>query len=398
MPYDLIPHEEVRNRIEKLQNKMKEVHLEGTLLTRNVDIYYYSGSMQNSILFVPVEGEPVLFVKKSIIRAKEETPFITEEMPSLKLLPTLIKKRGAAIEKLGLDLDVLPYNQFVRYQKAFLETAFTDISSITRLLRSVKSEYEIELIRQSAKVVDEMIREIPAILKKGMTELELTTQLEKLGREKGHIGYIRTRSYNMELVLGMVASGKSAAVATSFDGPAGGVGITPAFPQGSGWKEVSENEPIIIDVAVAKNGYIIDQTRMAVIGELDQELEKAYELSLQIIKETEMNAKPGTLWSEHYIRALDMVEEAGMKDYFMGFKDDQAKFLGHGVGLELDELPVLAKGLDQPLEEGMVIAVEPKFTFPEKGVIGIENTYVVRKNGLEQLTLSAEKIIQLAKS
>lgn len=398
MPYDLIPHEEVSNRITKLQNKMKEVHLEGTLLTRNVDIYYYSGSMQNSILFVPDEGKPVLFVKKSIIRAKEETPFIAEEMPSLKLLPELIKKRGIAISKLGLDLDVLPYNQFVRYQKVFSETSFSDISPITRLLRSVKSEYEIEMIRQSAEVVDEMIREIPVILKRGMTELELTAQLEKLGREKGHIGYIRTRAYNMELVLGMVASGKSAAVATSFDGPAGGVGITPAFPQGSGWKKVEENEPIIIDVAVAKNGYIIDQTRMAVIGELDQELEKAYELSLRIIKETEINAKPGTLWSEHYIRALNMVEQAGMKDYFMGFKDDQAKFLGHGVGLELDELPVLAKGLDQPLEEGMVIAIEPKFTFPEKGVIGIENTYVVRKNGLEQLTVSSEKIIKLPKS
>jgi len=395
MSYVLTPNDELLNRVHRLQKKLVEKKLDGTFLTKNVEIFYYSGSMQNSMMFVPAEGEPILFVKKSIARAKKETPFLVEPMPSFKHLPQQLKSKGITLEQIGIELDILPYNQFQRFQRVFSETKLVDISPITRLQRSIKSEYEINLIRQSAKVVDEAVQMLPQIIKPGMTELELTAILEKIVRERGHIGYMRTRSYNMELVLGMVASGRAAALPTSFDGPAGGEGITPAFPQGSGWKKLEVNEPIIIDIAAAINGYIIDQTRMAVIGELDSELEHAYQVALEIKKETEKNAKPGTLWSAHYLHALEIVKKAGLIDYFMGYKEDQAKFLGHGVGLELDELPVLARGLDNPLEEGLVIAIEPKFTFPDKGVIGIENTYVVRADGLESLSISSEEVIKI---
>ncbi len=398
MSYLLTPKDEVLQRVSHLQKELSFKKMDGALITHNVDIYYYSGSMQNSMVFIPIEGEPILFVKKSLERAKKESPFKVESMTSLKLLPEQIRGFGYKLEMIGTELDVLPVNQYKRIQKVFEGSSILDISNIIRQQRSIKSSYEIELIRESAVVVNDAINEIPNMIKLGMTELQLTSELEKFVRDRGHLGYVRTRSYNMELVLGMVASGKSAALPTSFDGPAGGEGITPAMPQGSGWKKINKNEPILIDIAAALNGYIIDQTRMAVIGELDEELERAYELSLHIIKETEKNAKPGTLWSEHYNRAIEMVKDAGLSDHFMGFKKDQAKFLGHGVGLELDELPVLAKGLDQPLEVGMVIAIEPKFTFPDKGVIGIENTYVVTEKGLDHLSFANEEIIRLPNS
>ena len=181
-----------------------------------------------------------------------------------------------------------------------------------------------------------------------------------------------------------------------FDGPVSGQGLSPAYPQSGGQKRIARGEPVILDYLGVVDGYIVDQSRMAVIGELEPQLEEAYQVSLSIIKETEKNAKPGTLWSEHYLHAVKMAEEAGLKDYFMGFKQDQAKFLGHGVGIELDEFPVLAKGLDQLLEVGMVIAIEPKFTFPYKGVIGIENTYVVTENGLQALSYAPEEIIRIS--
>jgi len=350
--------------------------------------------MQNSFLFIPKKGEPILFVKKSVERAKEETQLSVEQMTSLKSLPEKIEKRGFNTEKIGLELDIIPYNNYLRIQKAFHKSNIIDISNIIRLQRSIKTEYEIEQLKESAKIVNDAILELPNILDPEMTELELTAEIERFVRKRGHIGYIRTRAYNMELVIGMVAAGKSAASPTSFDGPAGGKGLTPAMPQGSGWNKIGQNQPILIDIAAAFNGYIIDQTRMAVIGELDKDLEFAYQVSLEILKETEQNAKPGTLWSEHYQNALKIVKRAGLSDYFMGFKDDQAKFLGHGVGLELDELPILAKGLDNPLQKGMVFAIEPKFTFPDKGVIGIENTYVVTDNGLKHLSFAPENIIK----
>ncbi|OEF99985.1 hypothetical protein BHF71_06845 [Vulcanibacillus modesticaldus] len=397
MSYQLTPIEELKKRVDNLQKKITELELDGVLLTNNVEIFYYSGSMQNSMMYIPAAGEPVLFVKKSVERAMKETLFSVEPMLSVKDLPQLIDNRGLTYRKVGIELDVLPYNQFQRIQRAFNGTDFSDISQVTRLQRSIKSNFEIEALRQSAEVVNEAILEVPKILKKGMKEFEFQAELERFVRLRGHLGYIRTRGYNMELVLGMVASGISAAVPTSFDGPAGGQGISPAMPQGAGWNEIKENEPILIDIAAAVNGYIVDQTRMAVIGDLDQELEHAYQTSLEIIKEIETSAKPGTTWSEHFETAKRLAKEAGLEEHFMGYKQNKVKFVGHGVGLELDELPILAKGLDRPLEAGMVIAIEPKFTFPNKGVIGIENTYVVTETGLELITIAPQEIIRLPK-
>lgn len=395
MNYLLTPAEELASRLNKIQKQLFEQNLDGALITKNVDIYYYSGTMQNSILFIPVKDSPILFVKKSVERAKKETPYIVEELTSIKIMPSRIESYGNKIARLGIDMDVIPLSFYQRIENAFQATLFSDISPVIRMQRSVKSEFELDLLKQSARVLNEAILEIPNIIKPGIRELDLTSSIEKFVRDRGHLGYIRTRTYNMELVLGMVASGVSAALPTSFDGPAGGEGLTPAMPQSSGYRIIKENEPIIIDIAAAVNGYIIDQTRMAVIGKLDPELEYAYQVSLNILKETEKNAKEGTTWSEHYLNALEIVKEAGLEKNFMGYGHDQAKFLGHGVGLELDELPVIAKGLDYRLESGMVIAIEPKFTFPNKGVIGIENTYVVTAEGLIHLSFAPENIIYL---
>ena len=325
MDYLVTPAPELMSRIKKLQVKLLENNLDGVLLTKNVEIYYYSGTMQNSLLFIPDNGEPILFVKKSVERAREETPFAVEPMTSMKHLPDQIVGKGYNLAKLGTELDVLPYNQFMRLQKVFANSTFTDISWITRLQRSVKSPHEIELLRNTARVLDQAFAEVPNILKVGMREVDLSSAIEKLIRDLGHSGYMRTRAYNMELVLGMVASGEMAARATSFDGPAGGQGLSPAMPQSAGFKQIERNEPIIIDIGAMVNGYIVDQTRIAVIGQLDKELENAYQVSLKIINETMKNAKSGTLWSEHYRNALRIVEEAGLQEHFMGYKHDQAK-------------------------------------------------------------------------
>ncbi|TCS83493.1 M24 family metallopeptidase [Tepidibacillus fermentans] len=395
MNYSLVPESEIKSRIEKLQMQLQKKGIDSALIIQHVDLFYYSGTMQNAMMVIPATGEAILFVKKSLERAKRETMIETLPMPSLKQFPDQLMERGIYLQKMGLELDVLPYGQYARIQKVFAATELVDISPIIRAQRSVKSPYEIELIRQSAKVAYEAILEVPKILKPNMREIDFVAEIEKFVRLRGHIGNMRLRAFNQELFLGMVVSGEAAAKPTGFDGPAGGEGLSPAMPQGAGWKVIRENEPILIDIAVAVNGYIVDQSRIAVIGELEPQLEEAYQVALSIIKETEKNARPGTLWSEHYLHAVKMAEEVGLKDYFMGFKQDQAKFLGHGVGIELDELPVLAKGLDQPLEVGMVIAIEPKFTFPGKGVVGIENTYVVTENGLQALSYAPEEIIRI---
>ncbi len=88
-------------------------------------------------------------------------------------------------------------------------------------------------------------------------------------------------------------------------------------------------------------------------------------------------AKPGVPCSHLYHLSSQVVKKRGLEDHFIGTKKNQASFVGHGIGLEIDEFPLLAKGFSQPLEIGMVFAFEPKFIFPDVGVVALEDDYVV---------------------
>jgi Xaa-Pro aminopeptidase len=383
---------EIMARIETLKNELKNQAISAALITQNVDIFYFTGSMQNGLLYVPVAGDPIFYVKKSVVRASEESSIEVEPLGRMRTLGDRIKAHFGKPSILGLELDVLPYQLGVRYQQ-MLNTEIKDISPLIRLQRSVKSEYEQTQIREASHLVDEVIQLLPSWISIDMTEVELAAKIEQYLRVRGNINLNRMRGYNQELALGMIASGSAAATPTYFDGPAGGLGLTVASPQGASYKKLAKNEPILLDFSTVVEGYMVDQTRIAVIGSLQDDLLQAYEVSRNILREVEKLGKPGVSWESLYQHALQMVEQAGIQDHFMGFGDDQAKFLGHGVGMEIDELPILANGFKQSLQENMVIAIEPKFTFPGRGVVGIENTYVVKSDGLESLSISSEAII-----
>jgi Xaa-Pro aminopeptidase len=149
---------------------------------------------------------------------------------------------------------------------------------------------------------------------------------------------------------------------------------------------VRRGEPVLLDWTGVFDGYVVDMTRIAVIGDLAPELERAFEVALSIQGEVAGALRPGATGEELWERARALAEEAGLADRFMGPRGDQARFVGHGVGLELDELPVLAPGHEDPLVENQVVAIEPKFVFPGEGAVGIENTWLVTRRGGEKLT------------
>jgi Xaa-Pro aminopeptidase len=390
-----VPESEVKARVKRFQQKLAQIGVDGALITQNIDLYYLIGTMQNGVLYVPQTGEPLFYAKKSVTRARQEASVTVEEMGRMSELGEKIKAKFGVPKKLGLEMDVLPYGLATRYLRLFPEAEVVDVAFPLRFVRAVKSEYELNHLREAAKHLNEIIASLPEYIAVGVSELELSAKIEYVLRQKGNIGIYRMRAYNQELCLGMVASGAAAATPTYFDGPAGGLGLTTASPQSASRKTFQPGEPILVDISTVVEGYIIDQTRMAVIGELDSDLERAYHVAVEIIREVEKLGRPGASWQSLYLRALEMAESAGLKEHFMGYGKDQVKFLGHGVGLELDELPVLAKGFDQPLETGMVIAIEPKFTFPGRGVIGIENTYLVTEEGLKALTIASEEIVRV---
>jgi Xaa-Pro dipeptidase len=394
-------------RQQKLQAEMGKRGIDGFLVSQNVDIFYYSGSMQTGYLFIPAEGESLYFVRRSVTRASEEAASHVEAMGSIKTLkeriaaryPHLFRASGsgstAAPVRFATEFDVLPVQQFQRLEGAFPGIVWEDGSPLVREQRMLKSPDEVAAIRKAGAVVDAAFEAAIRHVRVGMAEFELMAFIEHQLRMQGHQGLTRMRAYNSELITGMVASGAAAAVPSYFDGPAGGTGLHPSSPQSSGRTLIQRGEPILVDLGACIDGYLTDQTRTLVIGDLDPELQRAYEVSEQVLRATEARLQPGTISEHLYLLALDQVQEAGLSAHFMGCGDDQVKFLGHGIGLEIDELPVLAKGFKTPLAPGMVIAIEPKFTFPGRGVVGIENSYLITEQGYENLTTSREGIIRI---
>ncbi|OMF34721.1 peptidase M24 [Paenibacillus sp. FSL H8-0548] len=399
-----IPAELIRQRIERLQETMQAAQIDAFLITQNVDLYYFSGSMQNGYLFVPSAGEATFYVKRSVSRAKQEAGVRVAELGAFRMFgETLASHYSYLFDKgtevrIAADMDVLPAQLYLRLVELLGKAGrceLIDGSAHIRTIRMIKAAWEISRIEIAAEVVAEALSEALNELKAGISELDWMARIEYELRIRGHIGMMRMRGFNQEITTGMVISGPAAAIPSYFDGPAGGLGLGAASPQSVSRSLIRRDEPILIDIGCCVDGYVIDQTRTAVIGELPELLQHAYEVSESIIGAAEKLLVLGTPCSNLYEDALERCGAAKLTEHFMGFGADQAKFLGHGIGLEIDEWPVLAKGFKVPLAAGMVIAVEPKFTFPGQGVVGIENSYLVSDQGARALTRSKAELIVL---
>lgn len=383
---------ESRQRTNAMQAILKQKELDGALFILPIDVYYFTGTRQNSTLWIPAEGEPMLLVRKSFSRATEETPLADiRPFPSSKEFPALFSDN---IKKIGFTFDVAPAQQLNFYSKLLSGREFTDISGLYRELRSVKSAFELEQIREAGAASCSVFAAIPQFLKRGMREIDIAAELECRLRKAGSEGYVRMRSFNQELFMGLAVSAGSASYGF-FDGAVTGRGLSNASPHGASRDLIRENEPILLDYSFIHNGYITDMTRVFVFGTLDAELQRAFDLSLEIQGAIQQALKPGAICEDLFFMAASMADAAGFGKTFMGMPGEQAKFVGHGVGLELDELPVLAQGFKLPLQAGQTIAIEPKFVIPGKGGIGIENTFAVTANGGEKMTDMPDQIIFL---
>jgi len=371
---------------------LREKDLDGAVIMQNADLFYFAGTTQRSHLFIPAEGDPALMVRKSYDRAVLESKLKNIfSLINIKKLPeTLESLTGKKLKRIGFELDVLPANLYFYYRTLLNTVEIVDISDLIRNVRAVKSPYEIEMIRGSAKLNQNMFSHVREFLHEGINEVEFASKLEAVYRQGGHQCFIRMRGFNLEIVYGHLMSGSNLAIPSFFDGPTGGSGLNPSFPQGSGYKLIKRNEPIMVDYVGVLNGYMVDQARIFCIGELPPKMVKCYNIAIEIQEMVKENAKPGVLCSEIYESALRIANNYELKEHFMGFPEPVA-FIGHGVGIELDELPILAKGFNKPLEEGMVFALEPKFVFPE-GAVGIENTLMVTPQGAVNLTVFDENI------
>ncbi len=390
---DITPQLEIKTRMIDFQKKIMQQELDGAIILLNSDMFYFTGTVQNSYLYIPASGEPVLMIKKSLQRGQLESSLkniVPIKHP--KQIPDILAAfHYTNFKKIGMELDVLPVNLYQTYKKIFPTAEFSDISPVIKELRATKSSYEVELLRNSLEVVNQGFLTVPSLLREGMTEIELAALFEAQLRTRGYSGSCKMRAFNQDFFYGNVCSGDSGFAPSYFDGPVGGAGVSLSYPQGAGWKKINRNENIYIDYTCVVNGYTGDQARMFCIGELTPQMVKAFDVALLIQSETLKSIRTGTPAEEPYLLALKIAEEMGYKEHFMGYKDDQVKFLGHGIGLELDEWPIFAKGVKTPVMPGMTFALEPKFVFPE-GAIGTENSFVMTNEGPKYLSVTPDVI------
>ncbi|MDD2310359.1 MAG: Xaa-Pro peptidase family protein [Desulfuromonadaceae bacterium] len=379
----MVTREESNHRISTMQKQLKGKGLDGALFIFPIDVYYFSGTRQNATLWMPVDGNPILMVRKSLSRAGVESPVDDiRPFPSSKEFAAVIPPEAL---KIGFTYDVAPVQQLNFYAKLLAGREFVDISPINREVRSVKSTFELQQIKASGDALSSIFLKVPGFLKEGMRELDLAAEFEYHLRKAGHEGYVRMRAYNQELFGGLTLS-SGAATYGFFDGAVTGKGLSNASPQGASLELIPRNTPIMIDFTGVFNGYITDMTRFFVIGTLDPEMQRAFNLALHIQNYLQSELQPGAICEELFFKAVEMAEQGGFGSSFMGMPGEQARFVGHGVGLELDEFPVIAQGFKVPLQSGQTIAIEPKFVLPGKGVIGIENTFAVSPEGGIKMT------------
>jgi Xaa-Pro aminopeptidase len=391
------PKQEIDSRIDNFQNVLTKNDISGALILQKSDFFYLSGTLQQGWLYVPAQGKPLLMIFKDYERAKSESPI--ESVVSIispKEIPALLNDMGYPTPlNIGMELDVVPTNLYFQYKNIFKNREIKDISTEIRLVRAVKSAYEINLMEQAAAMADKVTAKVPELLEAGKSEVQFAGEVEAFARSLGHQGIVRMRLWGNEIFYGHIMSGASAAVPSYMASPTGGQGTTVATSQGSGFNKIGKNEPVLVDYVFALNGYLCDNTRIFSIGSVDDQLLRAHEAMLKVQTAAMQAGVPGIAAGELYELMVKEAESTGYEEFFMGIGDKKIRFTGHGIGMELDEFPFIAKGQTLKLQEGMTLALEPKVIMPGKGVVGIENTFVVTRSGLKSLTRYPENIIVL---
>ncbi|MCK8824967.1 M24 family metallopeptidase [Fuchsiella alkaliacetigena] len=390
-----VPETELNNRIEKFQEKLSNKEVDLAVIIENADLFYFSGTIQAEYLFIPQQGQPLLLVRQGLDRASKESnleKIIT--FKSSKEIPEILKKQEIKLpQNLGLELDVVAYEEAAKLQNICQADSLSSITTLIRQVKMIKSEYEIKKIKRAADKLKGIPNLVADKLKSGFSELELSALIEQYLRQKGHAGLIRMRGLNNEIPMGICVAGANAKLPIKTDAPFGGAGVHSSLGIGASKQKIPTGKTILIDYLGHHQGYYADQTRLAIIGEPNAYLKKTYQQMMEMESRLSKYLTPDYSWQTLYTKGVELATEFEVEEYFMGHGENKAQYVGHGIGLELNEFPFLAKGLDFPLKPGMVVALEPKLLVPEIGVIGIENTYLVTEDKPEKLTTAPEELI-----
>ena len=372
-----VPVEELVLRQERLRAAIQN----SVWINDPVDMYWLVGNRQTGGVHVTKDGV-TQYVRNSLERARFESggsdaPHAVVPHPRM----------NAMAEMLG-DVPDLQLGRMTASDAHFLQSKLGVGGDCTQLLwdlRETKSDWEIQMMRDSGRVQRQMFDAIASNGKGGMTEIELAALADEVSRAAGFAGHIRMRKWGMDCERVVIVSGESGSLPTFFDSAVGGAGPHPFAALGAGFKRINRGEPVLVDIVHVHRGYVSDMTRMFSAGPLAPEWMQRLEDMSSIHDVVVGSLGEGEDCSEAWRKGTALATELGHADHLMGQGSDQAKFLGHSIGLELDETPVVAAGFDRPLPVGGTMAIEPK-VIHDDGAIGMEDCWVRTEDGMSCLS------------
>lgn len=377
-------------RRSRLIAAMEAAGADAALICTNMNLFYLTGKVPDGYFYLNTKGETRLFIRRPVTWAGEG--ILPIKHPSQ--IPGLLSEEGiASPAALLLEEDLVPHGEFVQLQSYFPQAAI--VTNMLRRVRMIKTPYEQQIVRQACIWHAQCMEKVPALYKPGMTDWDFCVDIEHMFRQNGHLGFFNTYGRRMDMFMGSVLSGKNGAAPSPRDFSMGGMGAHPILPVGVGRFPMSEGETVMVDISGNVNGYLSDITRTYAIGRMPCQLAvDAHGVSMEIVHAIQKAAQPGVPVCDMWTLATGIVAAHGLEKHFMGL-DQQSRFVGHGLGLEINEPPVMTAKDVTPLQPGMTMAVEPKFVIPDVGAVGMENTFLITDNGAENLTICEESMTVL---
>lgn len=378
-------------RQERVRRRMLEDGVEACLISSNTNIIYLTGTLFAGFVYID-SNVTICLVKRPLGMVGENIVYIRKP----EQLPEILAERSVRLPKsVWLEEDEMTHSEWLRITKIFPDAVVSNSTLKIREIRAVKSDFELELVRQGGRRQSEAIKAFPSLFKAGMTDNDFAIEMEREARRRGSLGVVRVFGQSMEIYMGAVLSGENAGTPSVYDFALGGAGLDPTVPVGQNGTPLCEGQTVLVDICGNYNGYHCDQTRVFSVGKTTEKALYAHQVSIEILNEVALMGVEGVACCELYNKAVEIAKRCGLEDCFMG-RRQKAGFVGHGIGLVLNELPVLAPKSKMVLQAGMTIAVEPKFVIDGIGAVGNENTYIVHKeSAMESVSLAPEEIVEL---
>lgn len=384
------------SRLEKLRLRMHQNQWDCILLFWSRNIYYLSGTSQYGCLLIPLNDEPILLVRVNLAIAKKESCIKdARELKGIDTIHDVLSELGLDNARIGIEENLIPLAFYKKLNAVLPKADFCDVTNTLHELRMIKQRREIEQVKRAAEFTNVCHLKAREVLAEGMPENELAAEIEYAMRKAGNEGYIFHSRWGASMFHGMLAAGPNIATISGYGAfTITGRGLSAAYPYGASDRKIQKWEPVVIDYVGCAGGYHCDEARTYVVGKAKYRLHGIFDVLKRAEEKALETIRPGVAVSEIYDAARKIVKGSAYSDFFMGFGKYAGMYVGHGLGLEIDEPPIIGPDAETALQAGMILALEPKIMIPDYGGAAIEDTILVTDDGFEMITQTERELFE----